>query len=97
MQSLGFEVESPSQKRANFTRVYVLCNDFVPREIEFFYKDEVEKHRDLFGKRRQEVHAYGNLNTFSSERTHPKLDERLRIIEEKGVRTQHDYYRHLSP
>jgi len=97
MKSLGFEVESPSQRRGDFIRVYVLCDDSAPREIEFFYEDGAGDYRDLFGERGKEVYAYGNLKTFSTEMTHPDLVERLRIIEEKCVRTQHDYYRHLDP
>ncbi|MFH0837096.1 MAG: hypothetical protein V1870_03120 [Candidatus Aenigmatarchaeota archaeon] len=51
MQSLGYEIESPDQRGGEFTRVYVLCDDSVPREIEFFYEDEVSSNLDLFGER----------------------------------------------
>ena len=77
MKSLGFEVESPSQRRADFTRVYVLCDDSAPREIEFFYEDKVRDHRDLFDERGKNVQAYGNLKTFSTEPTHLNLYERF--------------------
>ena len=97
MESLGFQVESPGQRRGEFSRVYVLRNDSTPREIEFFYEDKVGDNQDFFGEREESIQAYGNLKTFSIEKTTPDLDERLRIIKEKEVRTQHDFYRHLAP
>lgn len=97
MASLGFKIESPGERRGEYTRTYVLNDDSVPREIEFFYEERVGDYRELFGKRVSDVHAYGNLKTFSTEPTHIGLDERLRIIEERKVRTQHEYYRHVSP
>jgi len=96
MKSLGFEVESHGQRGRNFTRVYVLCHDSAPRVIEFFYDEEAGDHRDFFGKRGKSVQAYGNLKTFSTEPTQ-SIDERVRIIEEKKVKTEYDCYRHLAP
>lgn len=96
MQSLGFRIEPSGQRKGKFTRVYVL-DDSAPREIEFVYEDEVGDNRGWFGERGSEVQAYGNLKTFTTEMTHPDLDERLRIIKEKNVRSQHDYYKHLDP
>ena len=99
MGSLGFEIEAPNQRRGQFTQVYVFNDGSVsPREIVFFYRLEPDNdQKSFFRKRSGEVKAYGSLTTYSTELIHPTVEERLRIIEEKGVRTQHDYYRHLQP
>jgi len=97
MESLGFEMESPGQRRGNFTRVYQLCNDSVQREITLFYSNNIGIRRNFFGEKGKELQAYGSLTTFSTEPTYTSIEERLRIIEEKNIRTQHEYYKHLSP
>jgi hypothetical protein len=98
MQSLGFDIEPVGGRSGEFTRVYVLNDKSVPREIEFFYEERADKdNKSFFGKKSKEVIAYGSLKTFSVPETYPDSNERMRIIKKKNVRTQHDYYKHLSP
>ncbi len=95
MQSLGYRI--PTSSTPEFTRMYVFDDDSVSREIEFFYQADLADSKELFDEMAGEVLAYGNLKTYSVETTYLDADERLKIIEEKGVKTQHDCYRHLSP
>lgn len=98
MVSLGFHIEQPNQRRGEFTRVYILDDETVPREIEFFYDENLKEHqKECYGERINEIVAHGDLKTYSVCPTYPNLEDRMRIMKEKGVRTQHDYYRHLSP
>lgn len=96
MQSLGFKIESPDQREGKFTRVYILCDESVPREIEFFYEENPRGHKSLFGKRGKEVKAYGNLKTFLVEQAVPDLAERKRIIDERKIVREHDCYKYLD-
>ncbi len=97
MQLLGFEIESPEQRKKKFTQVYVICNEHVPREIKFFYEDDAEDQRDFFGAMGNRIRAYGCLKTFETGLARPNLEERLRIIEEKNVRTEHEWYKFVAP
>ena len=71
LASLGFEIEPPGQRSGKFTQVYVFCDDSVPREIEFFYEDEVgegevgKERQDWLGEKGKDVLAYGCLKTYS--------------------------------
>lgn len=97
MQSLGFKIEPDRQRGKKYTQIYVLCNESAPREIEFFYEDDAGDYQDFFGAMGKHISAYGSLKTFPPETTPLSLDERLKIIKEKNVKTQHDHYRHLNP
>jgi len=96
MHSLGFKPEPPNQRKGKFTRVYVLCDESVPREIEFFYEENPRGHKFLFGKRGKEVMAYGALKTYSCEPAHPDPEDRTRIIDTGKVKTERDYYKYLD-
>jgi len=96
MQSLGFEIEPLGLRRGRFTRVYV-CSD-APREIEFFYKKKAGRDdRDFYRGEGVEIVACGDLKTYSVEPSVVGTEERLRVIQEKGVETDYDYYKHLAP
>jgi hypothetical protein len=105
MDSLGFRkthtfglaLEKAGDTRGNFTRIYQCDDSSTPREIEFFLYEKVGEYRDNFPGNENKITAYGQLKTYATEQTHPDLEERLRIIKEKKVKTQHDYYRHLDP
>lgn len=97
MQLLGFEIESPGQRKGKFTQVYVLCNEHVPREIEFFYEDHANEHEESYGGNGEQVCAYGCLKTFETGLAHLSLEERLRIIQENNVKTEHEWYKFVAP
>ena len=96
MQSLGFVIEPANQRSGEITRVNVLCNESIPREIEFFYNKNPRGHKSFFGKREKEVKACGALKTYSCEPAHPDPEDRKRIIETGIVKTERDYYKHLD-
>ncbi|RJQ17020.1 hypothetical protein C4573_03090 [Candidatus Woesearchaeota archaeon] len=88
MQERGFTAEGPE---ADFARVYT--HNAQPA-MKFFYAENPADYRDFFGK--QSIQAYGELVTYALGAV-PDAQERARIIKEKNVRTQHDWFRHLSP
>ena len=96
MFSLGFQIDT-SQRVGEYTRVYMLDDDSVKRYIAFFYEENAGKNKEWFQERANEVQSYGNLKTGSVEPTYFTLEERVKVIKEKRVKTQHDYYRHVSP
>src|SRR3989338_246223 len=96
MKSIGFEVEPRGQRQGMFTRVYVFYDASTPREIELFYNDQARDIGDKFGERGKNVQAIGCLQSDMTEPAHPSLEERLKIIEQKKVGTEHYYYRHVA-
>ncbi len=92
MESMGFQREQDGLRVSKFLRVYVLCNDSVGR-VELFYEVEPSKVRYFFSE--EEVQAYGDLNTNSREPV--TREERMRSLQGKEIRSQHDYYRHIEP
>ena len=98
MLAFWYEIEPAGQRRSTSTRIYVVDVCSVQKAVELLYKENpTATFTDLFGDRANEIVAYGDLVAHSVERTYPNADERLRIIAEKAVRTQHDYYKHVAP
>ncbi len=100
MRSLGFQIEPEEGRweKGAFSRIYTFEDESVPREIVLFYKESIDDiTRSLYGGRAHEISAHGNLKTYSVDPTYATAEERARVVKEKGVKTQHDYYRHLSP
>jgi hypothetical protein len=92
MKSLGFTLKIKAD-----SRYYSYLGEDSPREIEFSFSGLDKDFGVFFGDRANEVVAYGNLSTPSILPTYPKEEDRLRIIEEKGVNNEHDYHRYLEP
>ncbi|MEK6846259.1 MAG: hypothetical protein AABY26_05845 [Nanoarchaeota archaeon] len=97
MQLLGFEIEPSENRKGKFTQVYVLCNESVPREIEFLYENNADDYTDFFGAMGNRIRAYGCLKTFETGLARPNLEERLRIIEENKVKTEQEWYKFVAP
>ena len=97
MQSLGFRIEPPSQRRGRFIRVYTFFDESqAPKPIDFFYKNVSRDSSSFFGNKRNEVKAYGALQTPSTEEAVPDHSERERIVNEIGINREEDYYEHLA-
>jgi hypothetical protein len=94
MQSWGYKIEKPNQRKSSFSRIYAILEPLVPRDIELFYSEE-EIDNEIFKEKK--VESYGSLTTYSVKPNHLKIKERLKTIEEKRIKNQHDYYKHLSP
>lgn len=95
MESLGFKVDPEGHiKNTNFTRVYDFFNPkLAPREIKFFY--DVDSSGKKLGN--EKIRAYGSLITYNTEPTHVGIDARANVIMEKGVKTELDWYKHVTP
>ena len=94
--SLGYRIESPSGTR--LSRVYAADVGDVQKAVAFFYnQNPTDIFRNIFGDRADEIAAYGHVDSNSAEPTHPHAGDRLKVVAEKAVRTQHDYYKHVAP
>lgn len=92
MQSLGFVIDD-AERVGRFSRVYLFNGKEATREIELFYNNRAG---NILFMGEINIKAYGSLKTFSSSELIMDPKERLRIIKDNKITTEHDYCRHLN-